>query len=148
MQRCFLSFLSIALIGCSLMPPRRQYIAELKAQTVPTEILNTSWEMQSYDHHAPDCSIKINFRPKGQFVFHFKNEEYADDAFWYLMKSNDTIDFHLHPLEKIAWTSDNCQMNPSHFALAMEGSWKLKITSDQLMLVDRSNVEMIFKKIL
>src|SRR4051794_1861874 len=125
------SLLFLCLISCAVMPPRRQYISELKKQVVPKEIFDTKWVLESYDHHPPDCSITISFLPKGQFVFYFKNKMYDSDGFWYMMKGSDTIDFHLHPLEKIAWTSDNCEMNPSHFAMYLEGDKKINVVNDR-----------------
>jgi hypothetical protein len=128
------------------MPPRRQYIREVKRQAVPTEILNTTWVLESFDHNPPDCGITLNFLPKGQLTFKFKDDLYEGDYLWYFA-SEDSISFHTRPLEKFAWTSDNCEMNPPHFAMYLESSKLIKRTPDRLffLYIDK---ELVFTKVL
>jgi hypothetical protein len=119
------------MVSCSLMPPRRQYLKEVKHQTIPKEILNTTWALESFDNKAPDCPITMTFLERGQFTFQFKGELYEGDNLYYLVKDG-RIEFHTRPLEKIVWTLDECEMNPNKFALYIQGPKKVNIENDRL----------------
>ena len=94
----------------------------------------------------PDCEITIGFLDKGQLVFKFKDELYDGDYLWYIANGS-TIDFHTRPLEKLAWTIDNCEMNPSVFALYIQGQKKLDIHEGELVFMTFDNKELKFKKL-
>jgi len=146
MGRILILILLTTIISCSLLPPRRQYIKEAKRQRIPIEIVNTTWSLESFGNKAPDCSIQMTFLEKGQLTFRFKNELFQGDNLWYIVKEDSTIEFHTRPLEKLTWTSDNCEMNPSIFALYIEGDKKVKIESSKLTFVTLDNQEFVFSK--
>src|SRR5262245_23457759 len=121
--RLSLVILPVLMLSCSLMPPRRQYMSEVKHQNIPREILNSEWALETFDSQAPDCGLTMKFLEKGQFTFTFKGQLYAGDNLWYVVKDS-VIEFQTRPLEKIAWTTDDCKMNPSIFALYLLGDKK------------------------
>ena len=145
-DKTILAALGIVMVGCSLMPPRRQYMKTVKRQTIPKEILNTEWTLESFDDKAPDCSLSMKFLERGQFTFRFKDQLYAGDNLWYLVKDS-VIEFQMRPLEKIAWTTDNCAMNPSVFALYLMGDQKVVIENDRLTFDTFDKKKFIFKKV-
>jgi hypothetical protein len=121
----------ILVIGCAVMPPKRQYIKHVKRQVVPKEILNSKWVLETFDGQAPDCVLTMTFLEKGQLTFTFKDRLYNGDELWYLAKDS-VIEFHTTPLEKMAWTFDNCKMNPSVFARYLMGDKKVQIADNNL----------------
>ena len=146
MGRILSLILLTTIISCSLLPPRRQYIKTVKQQRIPIEILSTSWTLESFGNKVPDCSITMTFLEKGQLTLGFKNELFQGDNLWYIVKDS-TIEFHTRPLEKLAWTSDNCEMNPSIFALYIHGSKTIKIESSKLTFIAFDNSEFVFSKV-
>lgn len=140
-----LLILVATIMNCSVLPPRRQYIREVKKQKIPKEILNTNWTLESFDHKTPDCSVTMSFLEKGQFIIKFKSELYQGDYLWYIVRDTG-IEFHTRPLEKLAWTKDNCETNPSSFALYVHGDKKVSITNDRLTFVTFDNRNWYSKK--
>lgn len=136
----------ILMAGCAIMPPRRQYISAANRQTIPDEILNTEWTLESFEAKIPDCGLSMKFLDKGRFTIKFGDQVLAGDNLWYLMKDG-VIEFHTTPLEKIAWTGDNCEMNPSVFALYLMGDKKVTIVNNTLTFdtFDKRGFE--FKKV-
>jgi len=45
--RIIILSLTVFLLDCGLMPPRRQYSKEAKRQIIPGELLNTHWTLES-----------------------------------------------------------------------------------------------------
>jgi len=135
----------IMVTGCGLMPPRRQYIKLIRKQAAPKEILNSEWSLESFDNKAPDCSLSLKFLDKGQLTFKFKDHEYRGDFLWYLVKDS-LIEFHTRPLEKFAWTSDKCEMNPSAFALYLHGDKKVIIADNKLRFDTFDKKRFVFRK--
>ena len=88
----------------------------------------------------------IGFLDRGKLVFKFKGDLYDGDYLWYIVKDS-TITFHTRPLEKLAWTTDNCEMNPSSFALYIQGEKPLDIQEEQLVFMAFDNKELRFKKV-
>ena len=95
--------LTVLLLDCGLMPPRRQYIKEAKRQIIPGELLNTRWTLESWDNKVPDCKLTMDFYEKGRFTFKWNDLDFAGDNLWYLVKDS-RITFHTRPIEKIVWT--------------------------------------------
>jgi hypothetical protein len=56
-------------IACSLMPPRRQYIKEVKRQVIPKELLNSQWTLETINNKNPDCSLTMRFLDQGELTF-------------------------------------------------------------------------------
>ncbi|CAN5269509.1 hypothetical protein BH09BAC3_BH09BAC3_23630 [soil metagenome] len=137
--------LGTLVVGCAIMPPRRQYIANVKRQTVPNELLKGEWALETFDDKAPDCDVTIRFLDKGQFTFNFKDDLYAGDNLWYLVKDS-VIEFHTRPLEKLAWTEDNCEMNPSVFALYLMGDKKVTVIKDKMSFDAFDKKRFVFRK--
>lgn len=133
------------LSSCSLLEPKRQRIKGVTQQLIPREILNTYWALETFGNQKPDCEIVIGFLERGQLIFKFKDELYDGDYLWYLVK-NSTINFHTRPLEKLAWTTDDCVMNPSTFAMYIQGDKPLNIQDGQLVFMTFDNKELRFKK--
>ena len=138
--------LMVMLSDCSLMPPRRQYISDLKQQSIPQELLDCEWRLVSFDNKPPDCTLTLKFLARGQFTFTFKNEIYAGDNLWYVVKGS-VIEFHTRPLEKFAWTSDDCEMNPSIFALYLMGDKNVVLYDDKLTFAAFHNKHFVFQKV-
>ena len=138
--------LGILIVACSIMPPRRQYIKEVKRQVVPKEILNSEWALETFDNKIPDCNLTMKFLGRGQFEITFKGKVYNGDNLWYLVKGS-VIEFHTRPLEKFAWTNNNCEMNPPYFALLIQGSKKMHVTKDKMTIVTSDKKEFVFKKV-
>ena len=88
----------------------------------------------------------MGFLDKGQLVFKFKGEMYDGDYLWYIV-TGSKINFHTRPLEKLAWTADNCEMNPSTFAMYIQGDKALNIHDGQLVFMTFDNKELKFKKV-
>ncbi len=152
-QRCkriqYFFLWSMVLLGitsCSVLPPRRQYLSEIKKQDVPAIISNTTWDLVLFDKQIPDCSISFSFLQKGQLILSFKGEHYRGDNLWYLYKDSSTIEFHTRPLEKFAWTKDTCDVNPYRFAFYIQGDKKITFTQDLMSFKTFDNKEMVFKK--
>ena len=122
----------IVLCSCSLLGPKRQRIKEVERQSIPSEILNTYWALERFDSKTPDCEIVVGFLSKGQLVFKFKGELYNGNYLWYIVKDS-VINFHTRPLEKLAWTGDNCEMNPSTLAMHIQGEKPFHIKNGQLV---------------
>lgn len=136
----------ITLYSCVLLEPKRQRIKEVGLQSIPSEILNTYWTLETYDNQKPDCEIIVGFLDKGQLVFKFKGELYDGDYLWYFVKDS-VINFHTRPLEKLAWTSDNCEMNPSTFATYIQGDKPFHIQNGKLVFKTFDNRELKFTKV-
>lgn len=134
------------LFSCSLVGPRRQRIKEVGRQQAPEEILNTFWTLETFDNKKPDCEIIIGFLDKGQLVFKFQDKLYDGDYLWYIVRDS-VINFHTRPLEKLAWTTDNCEMNPSIFALYIQGDKPLDIQGGTLVFMTFDNKKLRFKKL-
>ncbi len=134
------------LLGCSLFEPKRNRIKEVKLQRIPNEFLNTYWVLETLDNKEPDCKIVIGFLEKGQLVFKFKDENYEGDFMWYIFK-NSIIEFHTRPLEKLAWTKDNCKINPSSFSLYIQGERKYKLENNYLVFESFDSKELKFTKL-
>ena len=145
-QIIFLATGLTILYSCSLLGPKRQRIKEVGRQTIPKELLNTYWTLETFDNKTPDCEIIMGFLDKGQLVFKFKGELYDGDYLWYIV-TDSKINFHTRPLEKLAWTTDNCEMNPSTFALYIQGDKPLNIHDGQLVFMTFDNKELKFKKV-
>lgn len=88
----------------------------------------------------------MTFLDKGQFIFKFKDEVYKGENLWYIVKDSSVIEFHTRPLEKMAWTKDECQMNPSVFSLYLAGNKKLTITGSKLSFVTFDKRRFVFIK--
>ncbi|MEO7991519.1 MAG: hypothetical protein ABI663_18345 [Chryseolinea sp.] len=146
MRRLIVLILLITAISCGLLPPKRQYIKEAKQQVIPEAILNTYWALQSFDNKPPDCDITIGFLDKGQFIIKFKNDKLDGDHLWYVIKDTEVV-IHTRPLEKIAWTSDDCEVNPASFARISLGEKVGKIVSNKLIFVTYDNKELVFNKL-
>jgi len=141
-----LTLVTATLISCSyLIPGKRKLIREVQRQLIPDIILNSNWTLSSFGGNVPDCDLILIFLEKGQLKFKFKGVAYQGDYMWYLVKDS-VIHFHTRPLEKIAWTQDNCEMNPYSFALYIQGDKKVIILNDQLTLTWLDE-ELIFKRI-
>lgn len=145
-QIIFLTTGLIILYSCSLLEPKRQRIKEVGRQSIPSEILNTYWALATFDSQKPDCEIIIGFLDKGQLIFKFKGELYDGDYLWYIVKDS-MINFHTRPLEKLAWTSDNCEMNPSTFAMYIQGDKPFYMEDGQLIFKTFDNRELKFKRV-
>ena len=131
--------------SCSLWGPKRQRVKEVRRQSIPTEIINTYWTLESIDNEKPDCEIIIGLLDKGQLILKFKGELYDGDYLWYIVKDS-VIDFHTTPLEKFAWTSDNCEMNPPSFASYIDGTRQFSIQDGKLTFMTFDNKELRFAK--
>lgn len=135
------------LFSCSLLGPKRQRIKEVERQSIPKELLNTYWTLDTYDNKRPDCEILMGFLEKGQLVFKFKGELYDGDYLWYFI-NDSKINFHVSPLDKLDWTgTDNCEMNPAAFARYIEGNKPFNIHDGQLIFKSFDNKELKFKKV-
>ena len=88
----------------------------------------------------------MGFLDNRQLVFKFKGELYDGYYLWYIVTASK-INFHTRPLEKLAWTTDNCEMNPSTFALYIQGDKPLNIHDGQLVFMTFDNKELKFKKV-
>ena len=139
---CYLVVLFLT-AQCSILPPRRQYIKEAKHQKIPAELLNTSWTLEKFDSSAPDCPITMHLLERGKLTIEFKAETYDGDHLWYIV-NGPVIEFHTHPMEKLAWTSDGCEMNPFHFAMYLDGDQTIKLENNTLSL--SSSHTLIFTK--
>lgn len=129
--------------ACTVLPPRRQYIASLRQSITPKELARVDWVLGAVDAKVPDCAVSIRFLEQGQFTIRFKDRLYEGDNLWYVVKDS-TIEFHVRPLEKIAWTQDSCEMNPSSFAFVLMGDHELLLEKDRLTLISRSRQRLIF----
>ena len=145
-QITLMTFGLTILFSCSLLGPKRQRIKEVGQQSIPEEILNTYWTLVSFDNKRPDCELIIGFLDRGQLVLKFKGEVYDGDNLWYIVKDS-TIDFHTRPLEKLAWTTDSCEMNPSSFALHIQGIKPFGIRDGHLVFMTFDNRELRFRKV-
>lgn len=123
-------FIGLLVTACSLMPPRRQYIKEVKHQIVPEGILNSEWVLETFDNHTSDCNLTIAFLEKGQFTFKVKDELFTGDYLWYQVKDS-TIEFHTRPIEKIFWRGFNCEIDPDNFARYLSGEKRIAIEADR-----------------
>jgi hypothetical protein len=65
---------------------------------------------------------------------------------WYIFK-NSIIEFHTRPLEKLAWTKDNCKINPSSFSLYIQGERKYKLENNYLVFESFDSKELKFTKL-
>jgi hypothetical protein len=140
------AMIGAGILSCSVLPPRRQYISEIKKQHIPVTLLNTTWDLVSFNQQIPDCSISFSFLEKGQLTIGFKGELYRGDNLWYLCKDSSTIAFHTRPVEKFVWTQDTCGMNPYRFAFYIQGDKKITFTNDKMSFKTFDDKEFIFKK--
>ena len=144
---CNVFFLApLIMVSCGTTPPRRQYVKEAKQQVTPKEILNSEWTLESYDNKSPDCQLSMKFLDRGQFTIRFKDKLYDGDNLWYVLKDS-VIEFHTRPMEKIAWTSDDCEMNPSVFALLLMGDKIVEFEDNKMSLDGTGEKRLVFKKI-
>jgi hypothetical protein len=146
LQLILLTIGTTLLLSCSIIEPKRQRIKEVGRQSIPKDLLNTYWTLESFDNKTPDCEITIGFLDKGQLVFRFKDNLYDGDYLWYIVKDS-IITFHTRPLEKLAWTADNCEINPATFALYIQGDKPLYIKNGQFIIATFDNQEMRFRKV-
>lgn len=135
---------TIVLFGCSIMPPRRQYVKEAKRQLIPKELLNTHWMLELWDNKAPGCNLTLHFYEKGRFTFKWNDLNFQGDNLWYIVKDS-TIAFHTRPIEKIAWTTENHGLEPDNFALDLSGVTNFKMDNNKLILAS-SSFFFVFKK--
>ena len=133
--------LTVLLLGCGLMPPKRQYVRETKRQVIPGELLNTHWVLQTWDNRVPDCKLTINFCEEGKFTFKWNDLDFAGDNLWYLVKDS-FITFQTRPIEKIVWTAETHELAPDNFAMGLSGITNYKVDNDMLILssTDRTYV--------
>jgi hypothetical protein len=125
--------LSLLLLDCGLMPPRRQYIKEARQQSIPRDLLNTHWSLESWNNKAPDCKLTMDFYEKGRFTFKWNDLVFAGDNLWYVVKDS-AITFHTRPIEKIVWTTETHELEPDNFALELSGIQNYEVNSDKLIL--------------
>ena len=136
--------LTVLLLGCGLLPPRRQYSKEARRQVIPEELLNTHWTLESWDNKVPDCKLTMSFYEKGRFTFKWNDLDFAGDNLWYIVKDG-TITFQTRPIEKIVWTTDQYELKPDNFALGLSGIKDYKVDNDKLMLTS-TDKSFIFKR--
>jgi hypothetical protein len=132
------------LVGCGLMPPRRQYVKETKRQIIPNELLNTHWTLESWDSKTPDCKLTMDFYEKGRFTFSWNDKSFAGDNLWYIIKDS-SITFQTRPIGKIVWTTEKHELEPDDFARDLSGVTKYKVANEKLTLTSSYNIY-IFKK--
>lgn len=106
---------------------------EVKRQVIPTDLLNTRWKLERWNGQAPDCTLTMNFYPKGRFAFTWNNMNFAGDHLWYMVKDS-TITFQTGPMEKIVWTTEQSELKPDNFALHLKAIKNYRIDSGRLML--------------
>jgi hypothetical protein len=133
-------------IACSLMPPRRQYIKEVKRQVIPKELLNCQWTLETIDNKKPDCSLTMKFLDKGELTFTIQGRLFEGDYLWYIVKDS-IIKFHAIPLDKFAFTEFNCEPKPDTFAQYLLGVNKVLIRDKRMTLLTYGKEELIFKKV-
>jgi|GEM_PF-3117162 len=133
------------MIACGLMPPRRQYIKDAKRQTIPKELLNSQWTLETFDNKKSDCSLLINFHDKGQFTFTLQGQLFKGDYLYYVVKDS-IIQFHTSPVDKFAWPTFNCELKPDNLARHLRGDKKFKILDNKLTLRTNERTDFIFKK--
>jgi hypothetical protein len=136
--------LTVLMLDCGLMPPRRQYIKEAKRQITPEELLNTHWALESWDNKVPDCKLTMNFYDKGRFTFKWNDLDFAEDNLWYLVKGS-RITFHTRPIEKIVLTTEKYELEPDNFALDLSGIENYKVDNDKLILTSANNTFVFIK---
>jgi hypothetical protein len=147
-RRYFAMMLFLITTGCALIPPRRQYIRDVRNQKIPDAILNTTWALVSSNHGVPDCTMTLTFLEKGKLVFVFKNDTLSGDELWYLVKDASIMEFHLHPTEKIVSTTEvsGCRINPSSVALDLEHDRKFTLVNDILTILTSQDGEFVFRR--
>ena len=136
--------LTVLLLDCGLMPPRRQYIKETKRQIIPGDLLNTHWTLESWDNKVPDCKLTMDFYEKGRFTFKWNDLDFKGDNLWYIVKGS-TITFQTRPIEKIVWTTEKHELEPDNFALDLRGIKNYKVDNDKLILTSTDKT-FIFKR--
>jgi hypothetical protein len=137
--------LIVLLLGCGLMPPRRQYIKETKRQIIPGELLNTHWILESWNNKLPDCKLTMDFYDKGRFTFKMNDLNFEGDNLWYIVKDS-TITFQTRPIEKIVWTTEKYELEPDNFAMDLSGIKNYKVENGKLTLTSTDRT-FIFRKI-
>jgi hypothetical protein len=138
-------FTTTILVACGLMPPRRQYSKETKRQTIPRELLNTHWTLESCNNKTPDCKLTIDFYEKGRLTFKWNNLDFTGDNLWYTVKDS-TINFQTRPIEKIVWTTEKHELEPNNFAMDLSRIKNYKVDNDRLILTSTERT-FIFKKL-
>lgn len=128
------------------MPPRRQYLSDVKKQVIPANILNSAWTLESIEGQSPNCPITMKLLERGELQLIFKGEVYAGDNLWYMVKDS-VIEFHTRPMEKLAWVDDNCEMNPSTFALYLSGEKRVDINDTMLSFFSFDKRKFSFKRL-
>jgi hypothetical protein len=135
---------AVILVACGLLPPKRQYIKEIKRQTIPKELLNTHWRLASWDNKTPDCILTIDFYEKGRFTFKWNEIDFTGYNLWYIIKDS-TITFQTRPIEKIVWTTEKHELEPDNFALYLRLMKNYKVDNDRLILTSTDRT-FIFKR--
>jgi hypothetical protein len=133
------------MIGCAIVPPRRQYIKETKRQIIPKELLDSQWTLDTFENKKLDCSLSISFYDKGRFTFTLQGQLFKGDYLYYIVKDS-TIQFHSRPVDKFAWPTFNCEPKPDEFARHLSGDKKFKIVDDKLILRTNSRMDFVFKR--
>ena len=133
--------------SCGLMPPRRQYMKEVKNQKIPAWLLNTHWQVEQYEGKAPQCQVVIGFLERGELTIEYNGYLHHGDHLWYQVKADSIVEFQTHPEDKIVWTSDHCGMLPSNFALGIEGDKKVEVRDNRMIVSDDGKDEIVFKKL-
>jgi hypothetical protein len=133
------------MIGCAIMPPRRQYIKETKGQIIPMELLNSKWTLETAENKKSDCSLSISFYDKGRFTFTIQGQLFEGEYLYYVVKDS-AIQFHTRPVDKFAWPTFNCEPKPDEFARHLAGDKKFRIINDKLILRTTNGTDFIFKR--
>ena len=135
----------VLVVGCSLMPPRRQYVKEAKRQIIPKELVNTHWMLESWNDKTPEGKLTMNLYEKGRFTFYYNDLNFDEDNLWYIVRGSN-IAFQTRPIEKIVWTDELHGLEPGHFALDLRNITDYKVDDGRLILTSTST-KFVFIKI-